>query len=216
MFFDEFQSETNTYCDTEIEKFMSIHTSVARGGGKQVRYVPVIMCSNPITLLNPYYTALNISNRINSKTKFLRGKGYVFENGFNDNACVAQMESGFNKAFAAEKYLAYSAQGVYLNDNKAFVEKMKGRSKYVLTIRYKDENFAIRQFPEIGVVYCDKSADLTYPYKVALTTSDHNINYVLLKSQDILITNLRYYFDKGCFRFRDLKCKEMILKLLSY
>ena len=52
-FFDEFQSETNHYCANEIEKFISVHTSIARGQGKQTRYVPVYMCSNPVTILNP-------------------------------------------------------------------------------------------------------------------------------------------------------------------
>ena len=31
MIFDEFQSETNHYCDNETKKFISIHTSIARG-----------------------------------------------------------------------------------------------------------------------------------------------------------------------------------------
>lgn len=53
--FDEFQSENNDYCPNEVQKFISVHTSVARGQGKQLRYVPVYMLSNPVTLLNPYY-----------------------------------------------------------------------------------------------------------------------------------------------------------------
>ena len=37
--FDEFQSETNHYCSDEIRKLLSVHTSIARGIGEQVRYV---------------------------------------------------------------------------------------------------------------------------------------------------------------------------------
>ena len=55
MLFDEFQSETNHYCNDEIVKFQSVHKSVARGQGKQSRYVPVFMLSNPVTILNPYF-----------------------------------------------------------------------------------------------------------------------------------------------------------------
>ena len=66
--FDEFQSETNHYCNDEITKFISIHQSVARGGGKQSRYVPVYMIGNFVSLLNPYYTKLGISNRLNTNT----------------------------------------------------------------------------------------------------------------------------------------------------
>ena len=35
MFFDEFQSETNQYCNDEVNKFISCHISIARGQGQQ-------------------------------------------------------------------------------------------------------------------------------------------------------------------------------------
>ena len=54
MIFDEFQSETNKYCADEIKKFLSIHTSVARGKGEQRRYVPVYMLSNQVSLILDY------------------------------------------------------------------------------------------------------------------------------------------------------------------
>lgn len=62
--FDEFQSETNHYCSDEISKFLSVHTSIARGQGEQTRYVPVFMLSNPVSLINPYYVELGISERL--------------------------------------------------------------------------------------------------------------------------------------------------------
>ena len=58
MLLDEFQSETNNYCPSEIRKFRSIHTSIARGNGEMVRYVPVYLVGNPVSVINPYYGAL--------------------------------------------------------------------------------------------------------------------------------------------------------------
>ena len=118
LLFDEFQSETNHYCTDEIKKLLSIHTSIARGQGKQVRYVPVYMISNPVSLINPYYVKLGISNRLRDDTKFLKGDGFVLEQGFVKSACEQQLLSGFNKAFASDEYVAYASQAVYLNDNK--------------------------------------------------------------------------------------------------
>lgn len=214
--FDEFQSETNTYCANEVDKFISIHTSIARGNGEQVRYVPVYMISNPVTLLNPYYVAMNIAPRLRDDTKFLRGQGFVLEQGYNDVAATAQMESGFNRAFATTKQVAYLAQGVYLNDNKVFIDKPHGRSKYLATIRCFNKDYGIRMFPEDGVVYCDNRPDNTFPVKLAVTTDDHNVNYVMLKAYAPFIEQMRYYFDRGCFRFKDLQAKEAILQMLSY
>lgn len=214
--FDEFQSETGHYCTNEIEKFVSIHTSVARGNGEQVRHVPVFLVGNPITLLNPYYTELGISNVITNDTKFLRGNGYVLEQGYNESAKEAQSESGFNKAFNRNKYVAYSSQGVYLNDNKSFIEKVDGKCRYLATIKYNGCEYAIREYAQKGIVYCDDKPDITFPTKLSITTDDHEINYVMLKSNSLIITVVKYYFDRGCFRFKNLKCKEAILKMLSY
>ena len=216
MIFDEFQSESNHYCSDEIKKFISIHTSVARGQGEQVRYVPVYMLSNPVSLINPYYVELGISNRLRNDTKFLRGHGFILEQGFIDSASIAQKESGFNKAFAKNSYVAYSSECVYLNDNKAFIEKPSGIGRYLCTIKYNGTDFGVREFADSGFIYVDDRPDTSYKYKITVTTSDHEINYVMLKRNDMFLTNLRFYFEKGCFRFKDLRCKEAILKALSY
>lgn len=216
MLFDEFQSENNHYCNDEVTKFISIHQSIARGQGKQSRYLPVYMIANPVTILNPYYVEMDISTRLNGDTNFLRGDGFVLEQGFVDSAAEAQITSAFNRAFARNKYTAYSSQGIYLNDNLAFVEKPRGNSRYICTLRYNGTDFAIREFAEKGIIYCDDSADKNNPNKITITTQDHNINFVMLKRNDLFVSNMRYYFDHGCFRFKDLRCKDAVLKMLSY
>lgn len=216
MIFDEFQSETNHYCNDEVKKLLSIHTSVARGQGEQVRYVPVFMLSNPVTLINPYYVELGISERLHTETKFLRGDGFVLEQGFNENASKAQQQSGFNRAFSRNSYVAYSSQGVYLNDNKAFIEKPQGTGRYLATIKYNGVSYGIREYAEQGILYCDDKSDETFRLKITVTTQDHEINYVMLKKNDFFLTNLRYFFERGAFRFKDLRCKEAVLKALSY
>lgn len=214
--FDEFQSETNHYCSDEIRKFISIHTSIARGNGKQLRYLPVYMISNPVSIINPYYVEMNISSRLNDKVKFLKGDGFVLEQGYVESASKIQKESGFNRAFASNTYVAYSTESVYLNDNKAFIEKPEGKSKYLATLRYNGSDFAVREYPDLGVIYCDSSPDMTFSNKISVTTEDHNINYVMLKRNDFFLMQLRWYFERGCFRFKDLRCKEAVLQALSY
>jgi len=216
MLMDEFQSETNHYCTDEISKLLSIHTSVARGNGKQIRYVPLYMLSNAVSILNPYYVALGISNRLNSETKFLRGDGFVLEQGYVASAAQAQRESGFNRAFSSTNYVAYASENVYLSDNAAFVEKVSGPSRYLATIRYKGVDFAIRSFNEQGIIYVDKSVDYTFPSRICVTTDDMRVNYVMLSSNMMFLSQMRFYFENGAFRFRDMQCKESILAALSY
>ena len=216
MLFDEFQSETNHYCSDEVKKLLSVHTSVARGQGEQVRYVPVYMLSNPVSIINPYYVEMGISERLRDDTHFLRGDGFVLEQGYVDSASKAQKESGFNRAFSKNSYVAYSSECVYLNDNKSFIEKPTSKGRYLATLKYKGTDFGIREFPEEGIIYCDDKPDLSFNLKITVTTDDHEINYVMLKRNDLFLSNLRWYFERGCFRFKDLRCKEAVLKALSY
>lgn len=216
MIFDEFQSESNHYCTDEITKFLSVHTSIARGQGEQVRYVPVFMLANQVSIINPYYVAMGICNRLNSETKFLRGDGYVLEQGFIESASDSQKESGFNRAFKENDYVAYSSENVYLNDNYSFIEKPTGKSRYICTLKYKGNDFGVKEFAESGFIYCDDKPDSSFPMKITVTTDDHSINYVMLKRNDFFLSNLRYLFERGCFRFKDMRCKEAILNALSY
>lgn len=216
MMFDEFQSETNHYCAGEVGKLISVHTSIARGNSQFVRYVPLYMIANPVSLINPYYVEMGISERLRDDTKYLRGDGFVLEQGFVQAASDAQKESGFNRAFKNNKYVAYSSQSIYLNDNKTFIEKPEGKSVYLCTLKYKGTEYAIREYLGLGILYCDNRVDHTFKSKISVTTDDHSINYVMLKRSEFFLTNLRYYFEHGCFRFKDLKCKEAVLKALSY
>lgn len=216
MLFDEFQSETNHYCNDEVRKFISIHTSIARGQGEQVRYVPVYMLSNPVSLINPYYVEMGISGRLKDDTKFLRGDGFVLEQGFVRTASEAQKGSGFNRAFSRNAYVAYSSECVYLNDSKSFIDKPAGKSHYICTLKYNGMDFGIREYTEDGYVYCDDRPDLSYKTRITVTTADHEVNYVMLRRNDFFISNLRYLFERGAFRFKDLRCKEAVLAALSY
>lgn len=217
MLFDEFQSETNNYCADEVKKLMSIHTSIARGQGKQVRYVPIYMLSNPVSIVNPYYVELGITNRLDNKTKFLRGEGFVMEQGFIESASKAQKDSAFNRAFANNKYLAYSAESVYLNDNLAFIEKISGRNKYLCTIKYNGIEYALREYPDSGIIYCDYSVDQSFRFRLVVSTEDFNENnYVMIKRNHLFILTMQEFFQHGCFRFKDVRCKEAVLSVLNY
>lgn len=214
--FDEFQSETNHYCPDELKKFISIHTSIARGQGNMVRYVPVIMISNPVSIINPYYVEMGISSRLRKDTRYLRGDGFVLEQGYNENAAEALKSSGFNRAFAKNEYVAYAGEAVYLNDNMAFIGKPEGAGDYLATLLFKGSAYAIREYAGAGLLYVDDNPDLGFRFKISVTTEDHNINYVMLNKYDTFITNLRFFFTRGCFRFKDLRCKEALITAIGY
>lgn len=216
MLFDEFQSETEHYCYNEVKKFQSIHTSIARGQGKQSRYVPVIMISNPVSIINPYYSALGISSRLTPETNFLRGRGFVLENGFNDSAAAAITESVFNSAFD-DGYNDYNTKkGVFLNDSNTFIEKISGSYKYLFTLKCEGKFYSVSEVVNEGVIYVSDRYDKTFKIVIAVDVEDHNVNYVLLSHYDKYIAKLKFFFERGCFRFKNQACKSASMKLLNY
>ena len=213
--FDEFQPESNIYLPNEIQKFRSLHTSIARGQGKQVRFVPVYMCANPITILNPYYTAFGVAKRLRKDTKFLRGNGWVLEDGFVESAAEAQKDSGFNRAFENDDYGKILAESTYLLDNLSFIEHMTGRSMYLFTFVYNGKSYAVREFSDKGLYYVDDRVDFDCKNKIVITTADHNINYIMLDRNEPMLSMLRKFFHLGLFRFRSPEAKEATLAMLA-
>lgn len=214
--FDEFQSENNHYCDNEVSKLMSIHTSLARGGGEQVRYLPVYMISNAVSIINPYYLSLGIADRLKTDTNYLRGDGFVLEQGFYQNVADAQRASGFNRAFKNETYLKYACQNVYLNDNLNLIEKMNGNSDYIVTIKKDGKFYGVRRFVDTGLFYVDNRADETYPDKIVPDASQQEQGYMLLGRSNILMSSLRIAFERGYIRFRNQECKAVFFNLMKY
>ena len=215
MLFDEFQPETGQYCPNEINKFQSIHMSIARGEGKQVRYLPVYMLSNFVTVLNPYYIAWDIADKIQIDTKFYKGNGVVIEQGFYETVAYEQLKSGFNQAFRDSEYTKFAGSKIYLNDKLSFIEKMSGKNRYVCTIIVNGKMYCIREYPDKGIIYCGTNYDESYPVCYCVETSDHKPNLLLLNQASPFLKTMRKFFDFGFFRFQNLECKSAVFKLLA-
>lgn len=216
MIFDEFQSENNHYCPNEINKLLSIHTSIARGNGEQVRRVPLYMISNKVSLINPYFLSLGISDRLHEDTKFLKGDGFVLEQSYLEAVADLQLSSGFNRAFKNEDYVAYSAMNVYLNDNTAFIDKPSGRSAYFATIRNGNTEYAIRFYPKDGVYFMDKSIDNDYSLKLSFNAGSHTTNYIMVGTSSPYALMLKSAFERGAIRFKNQECKSAFFEMLKY
>ena len=213
---DEFQSEINRYADHEIEKFLSIHVSVARGNGQMVRKVPVIMLSNNVTMLNPYFTALGVCDRIHDNTKFLKGHGWVLEMNVYEDAQKELLESPFGKAFQNCNYLNKMTSVNPLNDSNNFIQRLNGSRRYIATLKYKDKFFSICEYPDSGLYYCSESYDRNFPFRISVTTDDHNVNQIYLGHSAFLVVTHRQFFNRGLYRFQNILCRQCLLALLSY
>lgn len=211
--FDEFQSESNHYVSNEITAIQSIHKSLSRGHGKMVKYLPVYMLSNHITLLNPYFTHFGLTN-LHRDTHYYRGKGFVLEQLFNTSAIKEAEKSGFEQAFENTDYSQMTKQGKYLLDDNNYIEsnhKISGR--YVMTLIYNNVEYGI--YDEYGKFYCGREVDKIFPIRYIIGRGASQ-NVELITKAPHIINMMRYSFSNGNIYFGDLSSKECIINALGY
>jgi len=197
--FDEFQSEYGNYASDEIIKFMSIFTSVARGKGKQHRYVRMFMLSNSIDMNNPYYNVWGISKKmLLNGSKFIRGNGYVLERNFNESAVEAMKQSSFLKAFANSAYYDnLTKKNNYLRntDDLILLDYDLSEFRYYFTIKHNNKLFGVWENGELILI--TENVNSEFPRRYVLTrdniTTDNR--YILINPK--LVTILRNYFDNS-------------------
>ena len=208
--FDEIQSETHSYVDDEVNKFISIHISVARGHGEQTRYVPCILIGNTTSLVNPYFRALKIHDRYTPSAKFMRGQGWVAEFAHNESAEEAIKASAFNRAFASSNYVGYAAENNYLLDNTNFVEKRNlSGAMFLYHFVYEGKHIGGWYLPE-GIFYFSARHDPSEK-PIALIKEDHTKETLY---RFINIEKLRQFYDRGNIRFETLEISNTIVEYL--
>lgn len=178
-----------------------------------VRYVPLYMCSNSVSLLNPYYTQFNLGCRITDKTKFLRGNGLVFQRDINPDAAQAQLSSGFNQAFSGTSYMRYATEGIYLQGNGNISKKPKGSFKYLCTIKYEGKFYSVLYFNSPNCVYYAEGGDENFP--ILLTAGGYNEDCYNISRYPTIKTVLLSYHNQGISKFQTEKSKECSFKLLG-
>lgn len=214
--FDEFQSENNKYCPDEFNKFQSVMYSVNRGEGKFVRDFQVFMCSNMISLLNPYFSHFGIGARLQHDTHYLRGHGWVCEFVHNQNATEAAENSAMGRCFKGTKYMSMGATNIYLNDNYCFIDKLPIDGEMYLVLKYKGKNYGVWRCHSI--IYISEKYDPSFKNIVALTINDHTpeVSSRLLMGRDVTYMYLREVFQRGLVRFDGLESKQAFFTYLGY
>lgn len=214
-YFDEFQPEyQSTYLIQEVEKFKSIHTSVARGGGSSRRHFPVYMSSNAITVTNPYFVALGLTQKIQSDTKKFRGDGYVYQRTENPGLAAQHDESAMSRAFSGLKSSNFSDNS-WVNDSKSGVGKPTegwGAPVYIATLDHEGHQYGLYSYPETGFLYISHSIDPTH-YRVFRMTVDGEVNLPLLKASGVS-QMVKDSIERGLMRYHTLSCKQVAFAFL--
>lgn len=208
MLFDEYQTE-EMYCAREVDKLKSLHKSVARGQGKAVRFVPLYMLSNSLSIFNPYYQALGITSRIKSDTKILRGDGFVLTRVTMKDVQKAQSESPFVRAFGD------SDDNTFLNDDDFNVVRLDLKNSAFIPLfvfRYKGSLYTVYDESRERI-YVKEGGDVCFHTRYGVTMKDRLDGYLPFYS-GYYKTYLQDQYAKACTYFSSMVAKESYMQLL--
>lgn len=212
---DEFQVENGKYLQRETDKLQSLLVTVSRGGGKQYKEVKLYLLSNMVTIMNPYYITFGIHKRLRENTKFLRGHGWVAEFNINESARKGLAESAIARAFQNSDYMNMSSESVYLYDSKAFVKNVKGRNRYLFSIRHDNRLYGVREFFDENLLVVSKKVDKNCQNIMTFQTKDHDTSTLLVDRYSFYVKLMKDAFKRGYLRFDDVETKNVVFDILG-
>lgn len=213
MFFDEFQPESGRYLPDEVNKLMSIHTSVARGGGQSRRFFPIYLCSNSINIFNPYFVAMGLTSKIQPNTRVYGEEGkFVYERCHVEGLSTGRKLSGAELTFGGTN--VYDDDNSWLTADDAIICKPDnwGRSVYIATLLRGSESYGVHLYPQVGYMYVSRTIDKTSSYVYNMSLEDGNLNVPFIRSTGIF-KQLRSQFELGMVRVQDGGVKDIIFNL---
>lgn len=213
--FDEFQPGKNkTYLPDEIESFETILESIDRGGKDFVRPLRVLLLGNTKTLTNPYYDRFGLTQNITAETKFYKGIGIVYEKVINYAVRKARTESGLGRLLGRNAETFYD-ENSYSGDSNVGVERPDaswGLSTYQATLYADGSAYAVRSYPDKGLMYVDTKVDKTSNQVMRVERTDDPTKKLLRASR--LGVRMRQYQNEGNMRYSSLTVKAMAMRYL--
>lgn len=212
--FDEFQPEDSKYVSDEPEKFKSIHTSIARGGGESRRFYPVYMCGNAVSMENPYFEAMQLHRKIQRDTKLYKGDGFIYQRWESEEIASEHDRSAMSRAMPGLYGSNYGDGGWFLDDSTAIAKPTAdwGPSMYVCTLVSGGKNYGVHMFIQAGLLYVSHGVDHTKS-RILRTTIDGDANLAVLK-YDPIAPEMKYRMRNGLIRFQDLSCKNVAMEFM--
>ena len=213
--FDEAFPENDVYIKSEIDLFMSIHDSLARGRGKMSRYLPVVIVGNLISVYNPYFDALGIIDTLQLDANYTRGDGFVIEQNFNEISARRHKESAFHRALSSAAYNAATQERRYINTSYDMIDnRVADTGRYIITIRYRDSLYSVRYNEQGRFYYISDTPDPRYKMQHAATEKDITEDAIFDPSS-IYRKMIRDRYRKNLVKFRTLKCKDAAIHFIA-
>lgn len=210
--FDEFIIDKGKiqYIKGEVQLFLDMIETIARLRDD----VRVLMISNAITSVNPYFIYFNIVPH--DGDKMICKEQIIVNIDKNIDFIQYKKKTKFGQLIDDTTYGKYSIENEFLRDDKTFLEKMSGKSICWYGLRYNDTTYTVWYNQPTGYVFITQK-ELPQGYDTyAITTPDHNINAILINNKSMIFKKLKEAFQYGQVRFDTLKSKSAFCEIMNF
>ena len=212
--FDEYiiEKSRRQYLPNEVNIFLGVIESLAR-----MRDIRVFFLGNSVTATNPYFLYFDLSVPYNSDIKTFKNGLILVQQMKNEEYRKAKSNTRFGKLVAGTPYENYAINNQFILDNKNFIEKKKGTSKFSFAFIYEGNTYGVwNDFIE-GKIYISNDFIKNTPYIFSTTLTDHSENTMFLNSAKKYNCwkNLIENFNLGNLRFENIKIKNITQELIK-
>lgn len=133
--FDEFilENGNSRYLKNEVDIFLGLIETIAR-----TRDVKIFMLGNAVTPYNPYFMFFNINLPYNNDIKTFKEGLILVQLMNNTEYRDFKKQTKFGKLVSGTEYEDYAINNSFRLDNKKFISKKTGSSKFSFALKYKN------------------------------------------------------------------------------
>lgn len=214
--FDEFLIESGQgyYLKDEVLAFLGLLETVGR-----MRDIKVFMLANAVTEVNPYFMFFDLALPYNNDIKLFKDGMILLQYLQNKAYVEAKKQTKFGKLVAGTEYEDYAIDNKFTDDNRVFIEKKSGQSKFSFSFIYKDIRLGVWIDYDNGKIYVSNDY-IENGFVFATTTADHSPNtllYSIAKKYNCWNSFIENY-KLGNVYFESVKikniCKDVIKNLI--
>lgn len=211
IFFDEFLNEENDYLNDEVsQKFMSVCDSIIRNR-EDVR---VILVSNTITLINPYFAYFGIKKLTGRFTKGEHNSIVEFTD--SEEFKRYRATTKFGSTIVGTTYGDYALSGAFmLDDMTNVIENPPFKTKhYLFNIVLNENNIEVSLVN--GLLWFDSCNDYTRRSYTPYVENAKMYHSTYCEKTFRYFKMIQKYFMKNMVMYRSLIIKNAIIEFMQY
>lgn len=208
--FDEFIINTGMYhyLQNEVTNFLEAYSTISRD-----RDVTAFFLSNSVTFTNPYFVYFDLTLEPGQRIKLKEDISleYVENKSFTNH----MKNTRFGRLIEGTRYADYAIENKFLLDTDTFIAKMNTPCKYIATLVFDGLSCGLYMDINTGIYYLSESVDASCKFKLALSSSVHDADTVLISRTNMLFKTLSDAYSEGNLRFENLRVKGASTNILK-